>query len=186
MMTLVMAVSDHEAAGPGGGGGGAGPQHLLAAANARFGLDLSVARAKRAGGVALDEAQFDYLLALLQGDPAKVEAALAKEGAAGGSGAAGSSAGAGAGAGPSGGASVASLIQQIRDVLPDHGDGFLTACLWHYDMKAERVCVCVQGVCVCVCAYVCMCRGVSVEEIRVVTAPTTFLPCCHPLSCPSR
>lgn len=33
-----------------------------------------------------------------------------------------------------------SLMSQVTEVLPDYGEGFLTACLHHYNWNAEQVC----------------------------------------------
>ena len=116
--------------------------------------------------IALDDPHFDYLLVLIGADRAMVEKALLQQptqdltggsstrpgarvaaatAAAGGSGfasgAAGSSAGnSGLAAGMGIDAGVlASMISQIKDVLPDYGDGFLTACLVAYKHDPAQV-----------------------------------------------
>lgn len=107
----------------------------------------------------LDDAQFDYLLALMEGDPRALEGARGRQRAggglqqqhragAGGGGAGGGSAGRGSGA-AAGAASAAaaaaaaaeraSLVSQVKDLLPDYGDGFLAACLHEYGNSPEQV-----------------------------------------------
>ncbi len=181
MMRLLMGLPDsfpdHQRSGS--AKGSPDQRHFLAAANARFGLDVAVVRAVKQvvpeatllshssrphlcsfvfihctpsplpqGVIALDDVQYDYLLALMEtADRAQVEALAASQpppprpllpGHP-------QSAAADAEAGPSGssgtapGAEVLSLIAQIRDMLPDYGTGFLTACLHKYDMKPDQV-----------------------------------------------
>eukprot|EP00798_Chlamydomonas_sp_ICE-L_P006570 gene6570-3222_t len=56
-----------------------------------------------------------------------------------GAGASGSGAAGGSGAGGLDPAGLASMILQIKDVLPDYGDGFLTACLVAYKQDPAQV-----------------------------------------------
>ncbi|KAG1673230.1 hypothetical protein FOA52_013110 [Chlamydomonas sp. UWO 241] len=114
---------------------------LLVAANDSFGLGTDVAAAMQEGWLAMDDAQFDYLLALIGADRGRIYGELERR-AGGGGGASGAGA-----AGPSGSncggaesaAALAPLLAQIREMLPGYGDGFLAACLHHYAMAPERV-----------------------------------------------
>ncbi len=102
----------------------------------------------------LDDAQFDYLLALMEGDPRAMEGARGRQRAGGslqqqhkaGAGGGGAGRGSGAAAGGAGAAAAAaaaaeraSLVSQVKDLLPDYGDGFLAACLHEYGNSPEQV-----------------------------------------------
>ncbi|EFJ49762.1 hypothetical protein VOLCADRAFT_89548 [Volvox carteri f. nagariensis] len=165
LMSLLMAVSSAGAA-PGGEGqdGASGAGGFLGVINQDSRFDAQVASALLEGTIALDDAQFDYLLALVGGDPRVMDRVRTQrrhgEPQAGphstGAGAASSSAGAGpsgsSGAGPSGSGGApgrsdddaaaalrASLVSQIKELLGDYGDGFLAACLEVLDNSPEKV-----------------------------------------------
>jgi hypothetical protein len=89
--------------------------------------------------IRLDDVQYDYLLALMGSYPEAVKLKLEERGVSlplsslrEPTSAAGSSSSA---ADPV----LVGLIAQIRDMLPEYGTGFLTACLQHYDLKSEQV-----------------------------------------------
>ena len=97
------------------------------------------------GTVVLDEAQYDYLLMLIGGDRAAIEAGppgpdtqQQKEQAGSSIKEAVTSAPSGSGSGAGVDPSLSPLISQIRDMLPEYGSGFLAACLEHYGRKAEQ------------------------------------------------
>ncbi|GBF96800.1 hypothetical protein Rsub_09656 [Raphidocelis subcapitata] len=145
MAALMLAAHSGDAPGDGDGDGGAaaaGHGGLLPAANAARRLDLAVSEALRARRLALDDAQFDYLLALLGSDRSRLDGgrpAPAAAGQGGGASAAGGGGEGGSGSGGPGAARVAELVTQVREVLPDYGAGFVTACLYHCGWDAERV-----------------------------------------------
>jgi activating signal cointegrator complex subunit 2 len=125
----------------------AGERSLLHALNAAFHMDAAVAEAVSSGLLALDDAQLDYLLALLGGDRR-----LLGSGSGSISRPAGTSASAGAGpsssaaaAGPSAAAGgrdpavLRSLVSQVKELLPEYGDGFIAACLHGCGYQAEAV-----------------------------------------------
>jgi hypothetical protein len=121
------------------------------------------------GLLAIDEAPFEYLLALMGTDKQLLEAKLdstttssstsSSSGippagfhfsnstnssgngslAAGGAGGRG---GAAAGVALPDGEVIAALVLQVKEVLPDYGDGFITACLYYTDFKPEQVGFC--------------------------------------------
>lgn len=114
------------ALGPIDGGASSG---CLTAVSQRLSLPAGVAAAAAHGVLAVDSAQRDYLSALLGGplpEPPQVQQLAAHH---------------------SGGDSVPEedlqaaqrALPLIKDVLPDFGDGFLTAALLHYGNASERV-----------------------------------------------
>jgi activating signal cointegrator complex subunit 2 len=119
-----------------------GQRALLPALNAAFRLDSALSEAAASGLLALDGAQFDYLLALLGGDRRLLAPAPAS---GGGGGARGRAPGQGASPSGAGGpwapepAVVGSLVSQVREMLPDYGDGFVAACLHASGYQAEAV-----------------------------------------------
>ncbi|KAI3428044.1 hypothetical protein D9Q98_006430 [Chlorella vulgaris] len=127
-------------AGSSGTGGAGGGLSLAKALAQRFGLGGSIEAAQLSGVLCLDEAQADYVAALLgvrslaeaPGPPvpvgSKANSSLA--------------AGAGDGASGSRGPDMEALklqIQQVKDLLPDFGDGFIAACLQQLGGSSERV-----------------------------------------------
>jgi activating signal cointegrator complex subunit 2 len=114
-----------------------GQRALLPALNAAFRLDAAVSEAVAGGLLSLDDAQLDYLLALLGGDRRLL--------AAGGGGGGGSSRAGPSGASSSGGPRapepgvVRSLVSQVKELLPDYGDGFVAACLHAAGYQPEAV-----------------------------------------------
>lgn len=136
LLHAVMAMGHREeASGTAGSGLGLGP-----ALAERYGLGSSIEAALHAGRISLDEAQLDYLAALL--DVASLVAAPGPAPGAAGiditGGAAGDS-GPAAGAGAEDAALLLSRIQQVRELLPDYGEGFVAACLDALGGSAERV-----------------------------------------------
>ena len=98
------------------------------------------------GTVVLDEAQYDYLLMLIDGDRSAIEASppgsdtlqLKEQAGSSSKEAVAVSAPSGSGSGAGVDPSLSPLISQIRDMLPEYGSGFLAACLEHYGRKAEQ------------------------------------------------
>ncbi|GIL51207.1 hypothetical protein Vafri_7281, partial [Volvox africanus] len=162
LMSLLMAVSSAGVAGGDGGrdeGNSGAAGGFLGLINRESHLDSQIASAILEGTLALDDAQFDYLLALTGGDPRVMDRVRnqhrqmgpssvsspsigggpgAKPGPSGSAGAGPSGSGAGT-SDPAAAARRASLISQIKDLLPDFGDGFLAACLEAMDMDPEKV-----------------------------------------------
>eukprot|EP00887_Chlorella_sp_A99_P006091 scaffold22.g6091.t1 len=125
----VMALGHREGAGDGAGGLALGP-----ALAERYGLGGSVEAALHHGRLSLDEAQLDYLAALL--GLASLSAAPAP---APGAAAGGVEHGTPAGGGEEDEVALLSQIQQVQDLLPDYGAGFLAACLRALGGSPERV-----------------------------------------------
>ncbi|KAF8062062.1 hypothetical protein HT031_004322 [Scenedesmus sp. PABB004] len=156
LMNLLMLLahpSDHTAAGGDGGGGGAPHQQagLLTALNHAHHLDVAVAGAAELGLLSLDDAQFDYMLALLDGDrellqrrqQQQVQQQQQQQPQPGG--AAGAVAAAAAGAAQTAPPPLGELAAQlaaIRELLPDFGDGYLTAALFHCGWSTEAAINC--------------------------------------------
>ncbi len=110
------------------------------------------------GLIAMDDAQFDYLLALMGGDRSHLQpsatahsngtssssrvtadTAMAAAGLSTGSSTSGGSASSsGSGSTPEA-AVVSSQVTQIKELLPDFGDGYLAACLHACGYNTERV-----------------------------------------------
>ena len=101
----------------------------------------------------LDEAQYDYLLMLIEGHrgaqvvtgeekcPVPVSASVLGSGISGSDSSSGPSVscpGPSSSSGCSSEPVMASLVSEIRDMLPEYGSGFLAACLTHYNMKSDQ------------------------------------------------
>jgi activating signal cointegrator complex subunit 2 len=96
------------------------------------------------GLLLLDDAQFDYFLALVDGDRELLHQRQQQQRH---SSAAGAAAAAGASSSSSSSsqalpADLPARVAAIRELLPDYGDGFLTAALFHSSFDSERVINC--------------------------------------------
>eukprot|EP00873_Tetraselmis_striata_P000037 jgi/Tetstr1/420301/TSEL_011422.t1 len=145
LLTLLGGAAD------GGTARGGGPG-LLEALHAHWGAGGAVLEAAAAGSIALDDAQLDYLMALLAvPDAAAKLAAHGARAAAGGSaphgGTSGGSASSSAAAAAATDAAavldtMAPLIAQVKEMLPDFGDGYLEAVLEANGCNVERAINC--------------------------------------------
>ena len=97
----------------------------------------------------MDDTQLDYFLALVGGSRSSLQAAQraaqqqqqqAQSGHVAGSSSSSGAAGSGSGSGPGPAPGMlAALLGQVKEIMPDYGDGFLTACLAAYNYNAEQV-----------------------------------------------
>lgn len=104
---------------------------FLSNLNRAYELDVAVLTAMNRRTLILDEAQFDYLAAILGSDRNQAEA-KARHLYPKDDGPSTSS------SSTSAHADLSPLIAQVRDIMPHLGEGFITACLLHYDKKAEE------------------------------------------------
>ena len=138
------------------------------------------------GTVVLDEAQYDYLLMLIDGDRSAIEASppgsdtlqLKEQAGSSSKEAVAVSAPSGSGSGAGVDPSLSPLISQIRDMLPEYGSGFLAACLEHYSRKAEQA----RGTHVCWHGAACPPRLTLIRSL--LSGPAPALACPSPLPPP--
>eukprot|EP00877_Chromochloris_zofingiensis_P004569 jgi/Chrzof1/14112/Cz08g25160.t1 len=148
LMSMLMAVAHGGMDGSvGSSSGSAAVDHgLLQALNAQYQLVSAIGNAMQQGLLAVDDAQLDYLLALTGAHRQQLHSNSSQHqqhNAASSS----SSTSTGTGTAPlpappvdmPESAVLMSLMSQVTEVLPDYGEGFLTACLHHYNWNAEQV-----------------------------------------------
>jgi activating signal cointegrator complex subunit 2 len=141
LVAAVMLLGHREGEPQGGAAPPEGGMSLGPALAQRLGVAASVQAAQRAGAISLDDAQADYLAALMglsslgagpvliPGLHASGDGGGGGGGGGDGDGAAGGSGSAAGGGGGGGSAAELAAVAQVRELLPDFGEGFVAACL---------------------------------------------------------